>query len=382
LLVDPSLFTEPYDAALTEGLLSAGVEPRWAVRPARPGDRRLLDADHVEELFYRRTDRIDGRRSPRARALAKGAAHLFGLARVTARARAGLAHVVHFQWTVVPALDALAMSVIRRHCPVVLTVHDTMPFNGDRLSAWQRHGFDLPIAVADRVIVHTESGRLRLIARRVPASKVVVVPHGPLRLGATASDTASPLSRARYTFTLFGELKPYKGIDVLLAAVGRLPEEARRSARFVIAGRPQMPMDPVNAVIAKLPAGAVVEVRPRRMSEQELADLVAETDCFLFPYRQVDASGAYYIVRGAGKWIVASKVGVFHDELGGGGSGTLVEPGDPASLAGAVATVLSTRPVPVPPHPANDWGAIGDATAAVYRQLITSDTTDRGRPCS
>ena len=27
LLVDPSLFTAPYDAALTRGLLEAGVEP-------------------------------------------------------------------------------------------------------------------------------------------------------------------------------------------------------------------------------------------------------------------------------------------------------------------------------------------------------------------
>jgi uncharacterized MnhB-related membrane protein len=32
LLVDPSLFTAPYDAALTEGLVGAGVEPTWSTR--------------------------------------------------------------------------------------------------------------------------------------------------------------------------------------------------------------------------------------------------------------------------------------------------------------------------------------------------------------
>src|SRR6187399_593003 len=31
LLVDPSLFTAPYDGALNDGLLAAGVRPSWAV---------------------------------------------------------------------------------------------------------------------------------------------------------------------------------------------------------------------------------------------------------------------------------------------------------------------------------------------------------------
>ena len=40
LLVDPSLFTAPYDAALTSGLVAAGVDPMWATRPQRRNDRQ------------------------------------------------------------------------------------------------------------------------------------------------------------------------------------------------------------------------------------------------------------------------------------------------------------------------------------------------------
>ena len=54
LLVDPSLYTAPYDAALTEGLVAAGVQPSWAVRPTRRGDRQEIDARYVDDFFYRR----------------------------------------------------------------------------------------------------------------------------------------------------------------------------------------------------------------------------------------------------------------------------------------------------------------------------------------
>ena len=58
LLVDPSLFTAPYDAALNDGLIANGVVPTWAVRPTRQGDRQELPPQHVDDFFYRRTERM------------------------------------------------------------------------------------------------------------------------------------------------------------------------------------------------------------------------------------------------------------------------------------------------------------------------------------
>ena len=48
LLVDPSLFTAPYYAALTQGLLAAGVEVTWATRPTRRGDRQETPIERVD----------------------------------------------------------------------------------------------------------------------------------------------------------------------------------------------------------------------------------------------------------------------------------------------------------------------------------------------
>ncbi len=143
LLVDPSLFTEPYDAALTDGLVEAGVTPTWAVRPARKGDREIIAREHIDDFFYRHVDKLTAWPSS-LRATAKGLAHAAGLAKLLRRVVTRRPDVVHFQWAVVPPLDALAMALIRQFCPVVVTVHDTTPYNGERLSALQDLAFDLP----------------------------------------------------------------------------------------------------------------------------------------------------------------------------------------------------------------------------------------------
>src|SRR2546423_15084634 len=80
LLVGPSLFPGPYDAALTEGLVAAGVAPIWAIRPTRDGDRQEIGTDYVDPFFYRRVDGMTSLPRP-LRTAAKGLAHALGLAR-------------------------------------------------------------------------------------------------------------------------------------------------------------------------------------------------------------------------------------------------------------------------------------------------------------
>ena len=83
LLVDPSLYTAPYDAALDQGLRAAGVQPSWAIRPTRAGDREEIAVSEVALFFYQRVDGIT-RWPAGLRALAKAFAHAWGLARLVA----------------------------------------------------------------------------------------------------------------------------------------------------------------------------------------------------------------------------------------------------------------------------------------------------------
>ncbi|HEY0469145.1 MAG TPA: glycosyltransferase [Polyangiaceae bacterium] len=369
LLVDPSLFTAPYDAALTDGLVAAGVTPTWAVRPTRKGDRELLAREHTDDFFYRRVDNLTGWPAS-LRAVAKGSAHVAGLVRLLQRVATRRPDVVHFQWAVLPPLDALAIVFIRQFCPVLVTVHDTTPNNGDRLPLLQGLAFDLPIKLADRVIVHTRSARDTLVKRGISADKVSVIPHGPLEFRGQFRKVRAPRTDERWTFVLFGELKHYKGIDVLVEAVRLLPLELRRKARFIVAGRPRMDLAPLLRKIAELQLEETIEVRPHRLSEEEMEDLFAVTDCYVFPYRQIDASGVYFLVKGRGNWLIATRVGIFAEDLRDGIDGELVPVDDAPCLSDALARSIVARAVPPRNTTGDAWSFIGRATGAAYRQSI------------
>ncbi|MDB5893955.1 MAG: hypothetical protein JWQ88_1486 [Rhodoferax sp.] len=380
LQVDPSLFTAPYDAALTEGLLAAGVDVMWATRPTRDGDRQELPLERTDPFFYRRVDGatwLPGKLKP----VAKGLAHLSGLMTLLRKVRSGRHDVVHFQWIVVPPLDVLAMSLICRWRPLVLTVHDTVPFNGQKMSWLQRMGHDGPMRFAHRLIVHTRSGRQALIDRGVPAEKIAVIPHGPLRLAVPLPTPAVPAARdPRWTFVLFGEIKPYKGLDLLIEAVAALPGPVRAEMRVIVAGRPRMDIAPLLARIAELGVGPQFDIRPERQSEEEMAVLFDAADSFVFPYRQIDASGVYFLVKSLGKWLIASRVGIFAEDIREGADGALIATDDVPALARAMQDAIVQRPRRDPAAIAGSWADIGRATLQLYQGAVADFGAAAGRP--
>ncbi|KQP17909.1 glycosyltransferase [Pseudorhodoferax sp. Leaf267] len=379
LLVDPSLYTAPYDAALTEGLVSAGVTPTWATRPIRAGDRQEIPAEYVDDFFYKRSD--DGGES-RWRNVRKGLEHFQGLVSLVSKVFQHKAKVVHIQWVVLPLFDALAIGVIRLFRPVVLTVHDTIPFNGERMSHLKRMGFHLPLRLANHLISHTVTGRQHLISAGIPAEKISVIAHGPLKLHHPVAplaadhggDVAVPDGRP-YNMVLFGEVKPYKGLDLLVEAVGLLAPDVQSRVRITVAGRPRMDLTGIHKRIAELGIDDCFRFDLRRLSEQDMADLFSQADCFLFPYRQIDASGVYFLVKSLGRWLIASKVGVFAEQMDGTDDGQLVPSGDVVALAEALHHAAVNRPQARPMDSKDSWESIGTQTRGLYEQLLPDNKT-------
>jgi glycosyltransferase involved in cell wall biosynthesis len=371
LLVDPSRFTAPYDAQLSSGLVQAGVNPIWAVRPLRAGETEELPFGTERMIFYRRSDR-PGNVPGFARKPLKALAHFAGLWRLLTLARKTRADVIHFQWAVLPLFDALAMWLLRKRYPLVLTVHDSVPFNGLRMSFFQRFAFDLPMKIANRIIVHTPVAKRALAARGIPEDKIAIIPHGPLRLLARAQPPPVK-SDGVWTFVMFGLLKSYKGIDTLIEAVGGIHAQVKGRARFLIAGAAHMDVEPLRASIQKLGVEDIVELRVGYLTNDELAALFAEADCFLFPYRQIDASGAYYLAKPLGKWIIASEVGIFSEDVIPGKTGLLVPPGQSKALAQAILESLDRRPAPTTGTLESSWDHIGQLTRTQYQALLNHE---------
>lgn len=373
LQVDPSLFTAPYDAALSAGLAAAGVDTAWATRALRHGEEADLNPADQALVCYRRSDGPNRRKGRRVELvmgqLFKGCEHALDLRRIERCARQGGFDLVHFQWAIMPVFDGPAMRRIARHCPVVLTVHDVTPFNGAGVSVLQRHGFDALFAAADHLIVHTPGARASLIARGADPDAISVIAHGPLALRRSPRPVVDKAA-GRWRIVLFGRLQSYKGVDVLIEALGLLPPALRDRLEVVVAGDPLIDLAPLLRRAADLGLAApLLQVVPGRLDEQAMADLLGSADGFVFPYRAIEASGVLFLVAGLQRWVIASDLGAFAEVIGRDGSmGQLVMPGDAADLARALAQGIGRRPERGAHVPG--WDEIGVQTAAIYRQVL------------
>ena len=368
LLVDPSLFTAPYDAALTEGLRANGVEVQWATRSLRVGEEAdLMDGD-IGMHFYRLTEGRNRRRGALWKYV-KGLEHAANLHRLQREAEAF--DIVHFQFAVLPRLDLHAIGRIRKRKPVVLTVHDTTPFNGTEVSALQSHGLDDVFRAVDHLIVLTGLAKENLVGRGIDGQRVTVIGHGPLKLRAVPK-VVDEILNPRWRIVLFGRLQHYKGVDVLIEAMALLPEAVRDRLQVIVAGEPLMDASPLLKRAAALGLTApALEFRLWRLPEQDLVDLLTSADAIVFPYRTIEASGALYLALNYGKWLIASRLGSFTEAIGEQRTrGALVSPGDSAGLAEALAESIGRQPEASSKKLVPHWSDIGASTANLYRTLI------------
>jgi glycosyltransferase involved in cell wall biosynthesis len=147
----------------------------------------------------------------------------------------------------------------------------------------------------------------------------------------------------------FGRLEPYKGIEHLLAAGAMLDRPRGATPSIVITGPGR---------IAPLWAGAAphqVSVREGLVADDAALDLFRRCACLVLPY--VDATqsaliAAAYYFR---KPVIVTRSGALPEYVEHGRTGLVVEPEHPASLARALARLLSA------PDRAREMGQAGRA---------------------
>jgi glycosyltransferase involved in cell wall biosynthesis len=374
-VIDPSLFTIPYDGAFCDALAAAGCAVALYGRRMRASEANAA-ATAPKPFFYSVSERFQAALPTPAFRLVKGVEHTLDMVRLQRDLARAAPDIIHFQWAPLPVVDRRLVGAFRRIAPAVLTVHDTTPFNGSPNSPLQAIGALAIFAAFDHLIVHTEQGRRQLASRGVPASKVSVVPHGVLALGGDSA--ARPEAGGEQTILLFGKIKPYKGADLLIEAFARLPEELRGRARLRIVGEPYFDVTPLQARARELGIADRVAWQLRYLGDDEIAPLLASADILAFPYRDIEASGVLMASFPFGKPIVASAIGAFDELLRDGEHGRLVPPADPSALADALTELLRD---PVRGRAMGErvrglaagipsWDAIARRTIEVYRSLI------------
>ncbi len=369
LLVDPSMFTAPYDAALSGGLEALGINAQWATRQLRADEENEIGAARSLDFFYPLSDGPRRRQGGLWR-LVKGIEHASGMKRLGGLVQTGRFDIIHFQWSVLPLIDARAIRRMRSICPVVLTVHDSTPFNGKQVSRLQRDGFGAVLSEVDRIIVHTPKGKATLVDAGVADDMISVIPHGILPGG----ESPARAPDGRWRVVLFGKLQDYKGIDVLIEALGQLAQDQRERLSVIVAGEPMSDMAHHIERARALGLGPeLLEFRLHRHSATEMATVLGEADAFFFPYHPIEASGVLFPVAQLKKWVIASDLGAFSEMVGRDDcAGTLVAPGSAADLAGALSASIGRRPTRDLSANVPSWTSIASMTLRVYQDALGS----------
>jgi glycosyltransferase involved in cell wall biosynthesis len=348
-MIDPSLFTLPYDHHLCRAFHERGNSVMFFTRPLRPEEPDLEHAYWRSERFYRLTEDPRARRlvPGRARLPLKAVEHALGMAGLAADLRRLSPDVIHFQWLPVPLLDRVMVPLLRGLAPVFLTVHDTGGFLNPS-SRLQLAGWPGLLASIDRLVVHLEASKRQLVDRGVAPGKIVVIPHGVLTLDDAAGDEPGPPPASTEgvgvgvkRILLFGAIKAYKGPDIMLRAFALLPPELRAAARVSVVGEPFVPLAQLQGLARELGIADRVDWDPRFVPDAELSTILRGHDVFAFPYRSIDASGVLMMSLPFERPIVATRVGCFGELLVDGETARLAPPEDPAAFAAALAAVLS-----------------------------------------
>ena len=371
-IIDPSLFTLPYDRALLGGLQGNGHAVTLHGRRAGAHDGATGGANLAEDFYRLNNHRIVAALPSALRLGIKGVDHAWSMRALVRRLRRERPDVIHFQWLALPLVDQLTLDALARIAPLVLTVHDTDPFNGAPSSRLQSLGYQNCLSKFARLIVHTEQGQARLLAQGIAPERVMVLPHGLLT--EPVAGPADPMT-GRLTFTLFGKIKHYKGADLLIRAFACLPKNLRDQAHIRIVGKPYMDLAPLHALALVSGIADGVSIEPRFVRDEEVGALFGPGVVAVFPYREIEASGVLFLALARGRPVVASRLGSFGETLLDGREGHLVPPDDVGALSQAMQHLIADRAFAaecakqariraalVPP-----WQEIARGTEAVYR---------------
>ena len=213
---------------------------------------------------------------------------------------------------------------------LVWTIHQVLPHDGaSRLDLAAAH---LLARRADLLLAHDDETAARA-AEMVGARKIAVVPHGsyvgvyPAGDGRAAARAELGIGEQRVAL-VFGELRGYKDVDVLLDAFARV---AGPSA-LVVAGYPKD-----EGVAAALDDAAErdtrIRFRPGFVRNERVADLFAASDVAVVSRGDGGTSGSLVLALSLGVPVVAADRPTYRELLANGEAGWLFSPGSAVSLA-------------------------------------------------
>ncbi len=333
-------------------------------------------------------------RSNRATPLAKVLRmlrHYAYLVRYAATAKPGVFHIL---WnSKVQVFDRTFLMLYYKLLgkKVALTVHNVNQGRRDSNdSLLNRITLRIQYQLTDHMFVHTKKMKNELVKDFAVSEQAVTVIRHPINnafpdTNLTSADAKCRLGikDAEKAILFFGRIKPYKGLEHLLAAFRQLAA-SDGSYRLIIAGEVQKGNEKYLAEIQRtvtrqLDRGQII-LKAQFIPDDEMEVYLKGADALVLPYNEIFQSGVLFLGYSFGLPVIATDVGSFREEIVEGRTGFLCRPADPADLAKTIATyfasdlyqklALHRQEIKAYADVHHSWDAVAELTRNVYGELL------------
>jgi len=274
---------------------------------------------------------------------------------------------------------------------IALTVHNVNQARRDSNdSLLNRLTLRFQYRLADHIFVHTEKMKSELVVDfGVRGGAVTVIPFGinnaVRQTDLTAGDAKRQLGikDGEKAILFFGRLRPYKGLEHLLAAYQQLMTR-RLDYRLVIAGEPKKGsekyLNEILQMIRSTDSQERIICKLQFIPDQDTELYLKAADVLVLPYKEIFHSGVLFLAHSFGLPVVAADVGPFREEIIEGRTGFLCNPSDAVDLANAIEryftsdlyTNLKNRRRDIRDYASerHSWSVVGEMTRKVYAELL------------
>lgn len=244
--------------------------------------------------------------------------------------------------------------------------------------------------LADHIFVHTKKMKDELLEDFGVRPQAVTVIRHPINDAFPDTDLTPGeakrrlgLGEAEKVILFFGRIKPYKGLEHLLAAFQQLVGNDA-SYRLIIAGEVQKGNEKYRdeiqrSVTREIDRGQII-LKMQFIPDEDMEVYLKGADALALPYNEIFQSGVLFLGYSFGLPVIATDVGSFREEIVEGKTGFLCRPADPADLANTIATYfasdlyrnLGTRRQEIKDYADvhHSWDAVAQLTRNAYSALL------------
>ncbi|MGN0169697.1 MAG: glycosyltransferase family 4 protein [Lachnospiraceae bacterium] len=267
--------------------------------------------------------------------------YIFGIFALMKEVKCGKYQIIHVQTFKNAKVEMRLYKRKRKETKLIHTVHNLLPHEAKDEDKELYSGF---YNICDALIVHNEECKHQLMSSfGIKEDKIYVIPHGTYSI---ILPKEIEKKRKKTHFLMFGVIRQYKGLDILLKAISMIPKSERQQVEFIVAGRQYLNQNPVdyNEMAQELGITDCVQLILRRIDDAELPELFGWADVCLFPYREIYGSGALLMAYSYNKPVIVSDVPVFIEETDDGKTGLVFRNNDANSLANCIISFSHLTP--------------------------------------